>query len=163
MDQVQNQAATPAEPSSVKSIVDQLNDILQVEYFNYDPKFKRMMTGLLRGAKLESRHFTGTNTIVAVIRLDNGVTVDGSSSCIDPARFDYKIGEYFAIKAALEKLDLLVTWLVKSGWERTDDPGEPEELIEDIPAEIVEKPESPEPMEDSGPFPVPEPEQPIAE
>lgn len=50
----------------------------------------------------------GRKTTVALLTTEQGFEVVGTSACVDPNNFDAEIGEHYALKDALNKLDELV-------------------------------------------------------
>lgn len=50
----------------------------------------------------------GNKTTIALLVLENGFEVVGTSACVNPEDFEYEIGKHFAIVSALNKLDELV-------------------------------------------------------
>jgi hypothetical protein len=49
----------------------------------------------------------GAKTTVCLVTLKNGFEVIGTSACVNPANFDEKVGEHWALKAALDKIEEL--------------------------------------------------------
>lgn len=50
----------------------------------------------------------GRKTTICFLTLKNGFEVVGTSACVDPADFDVKVGEFYALVDALSQIDLAV-------------------------------------------------------
>jgi len=60
--------------------------------------------GLLKHIVKESYRKDGEKTTVALITLQNGFEIVGTSGCVNPADFDFEIGKHYALVDALTKL-----------------------------------------------------------
>jgi len=70
----------------------------------------------------------GEKTTVALLTLNNGFEIVGTSACVDPKEFDETIGEYYALVHGLNELDkyigyhrqeeryLVEHYLIKEAW-----------------------------------------------
>lgn len=56
----------------------------------------------------------GEKTTVCCATLQNGFEVIGTSSCVDPANYDYEIGKEIAKKEVLDKIWELEGYLLQS-------------------------------------------------
>jgi len=99
-----------------RDYTDLLQGIIAEHYWTYDAKFLRLQEKLLTGAKIITKRFGDTTAVGVVIVLENGYTVFGQASCVDPDKFNMEIGVEWALKDALVELDPIVAWLVKDGW-----------------------------------------------
>jgi len=60
--------------------------------------------GLLQHIVKESYQKVGEKTTIALITLQNGFEIVGTSGCVNPADFDFEIGKHYALVDALTKL-----------------------------------------------------------
>lgn len=56
----------------------------------------------------------GRKTTVAVLTMENGYEVVGTSACLDPNEYDREIGVHLAIRDALKKVAEIVGYLKQS-------------------------------------------------
>lgn len=55
----------------------------------------------------------GQKLTLAVVTMKNGYEVIGESACVDPANFDAKLGEEYALENAIDKLWPLEGYLLQ--------------------------------------------------
>lgn len=60
--------------------------------------------GLLQHIVKESYQKVGEKTTIALITLQNGFEIVGTSGCVNPADFDFEIGKHYALVDALTQL-----------------------------------------------------------
>jgi hypothetical protein len=56
----------------------------------------------------------GEKTTVVCVTLPNGFEIIESSSCVDPANYDYELGESIAMKRIEDKIWMLEGYLLQS-------------------------------------------------
>lgn len=55
----------------------------------------------------------GQKLTLAIVTMKNGYEVVGESACVDPANFDAKLGEQYALENAIEKIWPLEGYLLQ--------------------------------------------------
>ena len=58
-------------------------------------------------------HFEGTTTTICLLKLENGYSVTGKSSCIEDVDFDHELGRKFAFEDAFKKIFELEGYLFR--------------------------------------------------
>jgi hypothetical protein len=72
-------------------------------------KLTGYQTELYRGfVESVTFHKVGKKTTVALLTVDNGFEIVGTSACVNPDDFNEKIGNHYALANALDKLDSFV-------------------------------------------------------
>ena len=69
--------------------------------------------GLLKHISKESYQKVGEKSTMVLITINNGFEIIGTSSCVDPANFNFEIGKHFALVDALTKLGVHIAFHVQ--------------------------------------------------
>ena len=56
----------------------------------------------------------GLKTVIAILILENGFEIIGTSACVDPDNFDFEIGKKYAREKAIEQIWMLEGYLLQS-------------------------------------------------
>lgn len=75
----------------------------------YEPFEEKLMDEWVKSQESASR--VGEKTTVVCLQMHNGYEVIGSSSCVNPDDYDFKIGTFYATKDALRKIKEIVGYM----------------------------------------------------
>ena len=56
----------------------------------------------------------GLKTVIAILILENGFEIIGTSACVDPNNFDFEIGKKYAREKAIDQIWMLEGYLLQS-------------------------------------------------
>ena len=56
----------------------------------------------------------GLKTVIAILILENGFEIIGTSACVDPDNFDFEIGKKYAREKAIDQIWMLEGYLLQS-------------------------------------------------